>query len=167
MHRRGIHFLSSALEKDFQMTVGLGTVFARLAWGLLIVNTLVLGFIITVFYTLWQRDIFGEVAPFAIQLCSLASWAVGSTGLLMLGGDPSVKIGHQGKIPMHIQARIYESNPSQESQNLVHDGNDNTASPEPTFDDGRLKMDTNGNVKLKMIKANVTFPPSRWKQYAP
>lgn len=161
MHRREVNFLSTALEKDFQMTAGLGRVFVRLARGLVIANILVVGFIVTVFYALWQRNIFGQVAPFIIQLCSLASWAVGATGLLMFGGNPSVAIRHEGDIPMHIKKRIYHvgtptSSPAQDpgiGQNTQEAGNSLSISPLPdniegTVDDGRLETDINGNVNL-------------------
>jgi hypothetical protein len=187
MHRGEIHFLSNILAKDFQLDVGLGKVFVRLGRGLIIANILILGLIVTVFYALWQQNIFGEVAPFVIRLCSLASWAVGATGLLMLGGNPSVEIGHDGEIPAHIRERIYPSTTqttqlaqnaqvtqsSQASQNSQLSQNPQTAEGALAMGsrvivDGRLIMDENGNVELQFGSLHGSvFTPDQGKCHVP
>ncbi|KAF1838164.1 hypothetical protein BDW02DRAFT_576475 [Decorospora gaudefroyi] len=91
------------------MSPGLGKVFKRLQVALLICEIPVLGFVLVVCYSLWRHNLFGEVVPYAIQLCSLLSWSTGAMGLLMLGGNPRVEIEDRvNNIPEHINAKLFE-----------------------------------------------------------
>jgi hypothetical protein len=94
------------LKEDFQVGAGLGTVFRPLLVSLVVANIAVVLFIISVAYALFERNIYGRAAPFIIQLCSLCSWGVGATGLLMLGGNPRVRMKHR-KIPEYVRKRLF------------------------------------------------------------
>ncbi|ORY01423.1 hypothetical protein BCR34DRAFT_605919 [Clohesyomyces aquaticus] len=96
------------LREDFQLNTHLGKVFQRLFLGLVLANIIVVCFIVSVCYALWVRNIYDKAIPYAIQLCSLASWAYGAIGLLMLGGNPRVKMSFEDGIPGHIEARLVE-----------------------------------------------------------
>ncbi|XTI85802.1 hypothetical protein V2W45_1466632 [Cenococcum geophilum] len=82
------------LKEGFQLDNSLGTVFQRLFVELVIVNFFLICFIVSICYALW--------------LCSLASWAYGATGLLMLGGNPRVKTNYKKGFPDRIEARLLE-----------------------------------------------------------
>jgi hypothetical protein len=127
-----LEFWPRILEEEFQVDNRLGVIFRRLFRGLIIANFLVVGFIISTFYALWFHNIFGDSAPYIIQLCSLASWAFGAIGLLMLGGNPRVVVDPGKKVPEWIQERLY----------MPQEGDAAGA--------GRtLKVDGSGNMVLK------------------
>jgi len=73
---------------------------------MLAIDIVVLGLVASVVYALWGRNIYGHAAPYILQICSLISWAFGAAGLLMIGGNPRVKILEETRIPSHIQARL-------------------------------------------------------------
>lgn len=97
--------LKMVMREDFEVSDRLGIVFYHLFRGLLVASLLDMAFVITVFYTLWRSNIYGESAPYVVQLSSLASWAVGAVGLLMLGGNPRVRIVDK-TIPLHVEIRL-------------------------------------------------------------
>ncbi|KAI9881715.1 MAG: hypothetical protein M1823_006574, partial [Watsoniomyces obsoletus] len=94
------------MSEDFELNDRLGSVFHRLLPCVVIANILVIGLTVSVFYALWRRNIFGRQAPYAIQMCSLASWASGAIGLMMLGGNPRVTISSSKPAPKHVQDRL-------------------------------------------------------------
>ena len=102
------------LQKDFQVDTGLGVVFWRLLLSLLALSVLVVMFIVSVGYALFQRNFYGPSAPYIVQLCSFSSWALGATGLLMLGGNPRVSMRAKA-IPEYIKDRLYQSNSQDDS----------------------------------------------------
>lgn len=67
---------------------------------------LAVAFALTVVYAIFRHNLFGHFAPYVIQLCSLTSWAVGAIGLLMLGGNPRVKIVDTAISP-YIETRLH------------------------------------------------------------
>jgi hypothetical protein len=98
------------MQDDFELGTRLGIIFKRLVRGLFVANFLVIGFIISVFYSLWGENLYGAGAPYVLQLCSLMSWTFGATGLLMLGGNPRVQIDGGKSIPKHIMSRLDDLN---------------------------------------------------------
>lgn len=94
------------MREDFEVSSRLGVVFKRLLRGLLLVNVLIIGLNVVVFYALWYSNVLGTSAPYVIQLCSLSSWASGAVGLMMMGGNPRVQIDHSKPAPKHIQERL-------------------------------------------------------------
>jgi hypothetical protein len=98
--------VGKVLRDDFDLKPDLGSVFHRLALKLIACDFVVLGFVSSVFYALWGHNIYGTGAPYVLQICSLTSWAFGAAGLLMIGGNPRVKVIEGNKVPLHIQARL-------------------------------------------------------------
>lgn len=97
------------LREDFEMGDRLGSVFRRLQLGLLIGDVMLIAFIVVVFYSVWGHNYFGYFAPYAVQLASLSSWAIGAIGLLAMGGNPRVKLSFGVEnIPQHILGRLYD-----------------------------------------------------------
>ncbi|OQU98471.1 hypothetical protein CLAIMM_04256 [Cladophialophora immunda] len=94
------------LTEEFQLNDQLGVIFRRLLRFLMVANVFVVGFIISAFYALWVHNIFGNAAPYLIQLCSIASWAFGAIGLLMLGGNPRVRIKRDKETPTWVEERF-------------------------------------------------------------
>ncbi len=94
------------MREDFEVSHRLGLVFRWLLCGVLFVNVLVLGFVLAVFYALWDLNLFGLSAPYVIQLCSFFSWASGAVGLMMMGGNPRVRVDQSKPAPKHIQERL-------------------------------------------------------------
>ena len=50
-------------------------------------------------------NLFGDALPYIVKIASLLSWAVGAIGLLMLGGNPRVKLVVKS-VPEHIKRRL-------------------------------------------------------------
>lgn len=98
--------LQKIMQEDFEVGTRLGVVFRRLFQFLVFANFFVIAFVVSVFYALWGQNIYGEAAPYVLQLCSLTTWTFGATGLLLLGGNPRVKIDNRKAIPKHIQSRL-------------------------------------------------------------
>jgi hypothetical protein len=112
-------------KQDFQLDVGLGVVFRRLLIGVVMLQMVVVLFVVSIVYSLVSRNIYGVTAPYVIQICSFASWGVGATGLLMLGGNPRVTMTTKA-IPDYIQRRLYESNNTESNSRFRNsDENDN------------------------------------------
>ena len=105
MNPEGQENLKAVMEEYFEVGDRLGVVFHRLLIGLVIANFLVIGYAVAVLYAIFRHNIFGAYTPYVIQLCSLMSWAVGAISLLMLGGNPRVKIINK-TIPRHILSRL-------------------------------------------------------------
>ena len=101
----GVQELKQALREDFEISDRLGVVFKRLLPIVLVSNFLVLVLVTTVFYSLWGDNLYGVSDPYIIQLCSFASWAVGATGLLMMGGNPRVRLVSL-ELPPFVKDRI-------------------------------------------------------------
>jgi hypothetical protein len=98
--------LEKVMQEDFEVGTRLGEVFKRLFCVLIFANFFVIAFIVSVFYALWAQNVYGVAAPYILQLCSLTTWTFGACGLLMLGGNPRVKINSKKAIPNHIQSRL-------------------------------------------------------------
>ncbi|KAK4111015.1 hypothetical protein N656DRAFT_676678, partial [Canariomyces notabilis] len=100
------NYIDVVLPADFDLSGGLGSVFVRLAYGLVVASILVVGLTVAAWWSLMNTNLFGEAArPFMVKIVSLLSWAVGATGLLMMGGNPRVKLVVK-KIPEHIKSRL-------------------------------------------------------------
>ena len=98
--------LEQALREDFEFSDRLGVVFKRLFPTIVALNFLFLILLVVVCYSLWGTNLFGQSSPYVIKICSFALWIVGATGLLMMGGNPRVKIvSHE--IPQFVEERIY------------------------------------------------------------
>lgn len=94
------------MRDDFEVGTRLGVIFQRLARFLFAANFCVIGFVVSVFYVLWNDNVYGYAAPYILQICSLTCWAFGAAGLLMLGGNPRVEIDDGKAIPKHISNRL-------------------------------------------------------------
>lgn len=94
------------IREDFEVSSRLGVVFQRLLYGVLLSNVLILALVGVVFYAMWYDNLFDNSVPYAIQLCSLLSWASGAVGLMMMGGNPRVQIDQSKPAPKHIQRRL-------------------------------------------------------------
>ena len=98
--------IRKVLRDDFDLKPDLGSVFHRLALKMFACDFLLVGFVSSVLYALWGHNIYGAGAPYVLQICSLTSWAFGAAGLLMIGGNPRVKVIEGDKVPAHIQAQL-------------------------------------------------------------
>jgi hypothetical protein len=99
------NYVDVVLPADFDLSGGLGSVFVRLAFGLVVASILVVGLTVAAWWSLMNTNLFGDARPFMVKIVSLMSWAVGATGLLMMGGNPRVKLVVK-KIPEHIKSRL-------------------------------------------------------------
>ena len=120
--------LRKALQEDFEFSDRLGVVFSRLFPTIIIFNFLVLVVVTTVFYALWADNLYGRSSAYIIKLCSFASWMVGATGLLMMGGNPRVKIVSQ-EIPSFVEDRIQQALARKGSMSESDDSNDDSEQP--------------------------------------
>lgn len=93
-------------EDDFGFCQRLSPVFIRLAIGLTAAQLLATSLAITVLHSIWKESlIFGQAISYVLKLSSLFLWAVGATGLLMLGGNPRVCIFTR-PLPAQVQRRL-------------------------------------------------------------
>ncbi|GAB1319689.1 hypothetical protein MFIFM68171_09899 [Madurella fahalii] len=99
------NYMGTVLPADFDLSDGLGSVFGRLAIGLVAGSLLVVLFMLATWWSLMRGNLFGSALPYMVKIVSLMSWAVGATGLLMLGGNPRVRLVVKG-IPDHIKKRL-------------------------------------------------------------
>ena len=106
--------LKDIMREDFEISDRLGTVFFPLLAGVVVAQLLALVFALTVVYAIFRHNLFGLFAPYVIQLCSLTSWAVGAVSLLMLGGNPRVKIVETA-IPPYVECRLPAETPDSET----------------------------------------------------
>ncbi|KAK3385622.1 hypothetical protein B0H63DRAFT_494532 [Podospora didyma] len=100
-------YWSAVLPADFDLSDGLGSVFGRLAIGLALGSLVAIGLMIATWWSLVATDdnVFGLALPYMVKIVSLLSWAVGAMGLLMLGGNPRVRLVDKD-IPEHIKRRL-------------------------------------------------------------
>jgi hypothetical protein len=98
--------LKEVMREDFEIGDRLGVTFFPLLVGLVFSQLLAVAFALVVVYAIFCHNLFGHFAPYVIQLCSLTSWAVGAISLLMLGGNPRVKIVETA-IPPYIETRLH------------------------------------------------------------
>lgn len=138
----GVKELRQALREDFEFSDRLGVVFDRLLPVLLILNFLVLVLVTTVFYALWADNLYGRSGPYVIQFCSFVSWAVGATGLLMMGGNLRVKFVDQ-EIPAFVRDRI---------EDLAHKDVDKNDVSEAKKDSGDSDEDARQRVQLVQLE---------------
>jgi hypothetical protein len=80
------------IQEDFQLSERLGIVFRPLFSWLVIANVLVIALCVACFYSIFRTNLFGAAAPYVIQSSSLLLWATAATALLMLGGNPRVRV---------------------------------------------------------------------------
>ena len=98
--------IKDVMRDDFEISDRLGIVFFPLLVVLVFAQLLTIAFALTVVYAIFRHNLFGLFAPYVIQLCSLISWAVGAVSLLMLGGNPRVKIVERA-IPPYVECRLH------------------------------------------------------------
>ena len=113
--------LDTIIQEDFQLSQGLGVIFRPLFIGLLIVNALVMALAIASFYSIFKDNLFDAATPYVVQSASLLLWAVGATGLLMLGGNPRVRMVESldSMMPVHIPGRLSVLESAQSEEGLV------------------------------------------------
>lgn len=99
------NYMDVVLPNDFDLSDGLGSVFWRLALGLAAGSLVFVVLMIATWWSLLRENLFGDARPFIVKIVSLIGWAVGATGLLMLGGNPRVKLVVKD-IPEHIKKRL-------------------------------------------------------------
>lgn len=99
------NYMGAVLPTDFDLSDGLGSVFGRLALGLVAGSLVAVLFMIATWWSLVRANLFGSALPYMVKIVSLVSWGVGAMGLLMLGGNPRVKLVCRD-IPDHIQNRL-------------------------------------------------------------
>jgi hypothetical protein len=104
----GLKNLDRVMQEDFQLDDNLGVIFRPLFTVLVVVNILVIALSVAAIYSIFTDNIFGTLMPFVIQVASLLLWAVGAVGLLMLGGNPRVKVIKKKKedLPEHIRNKL-------------------------------------------------------------
>jgi len=83
------------LSRDFALDDGLSIVFRPIAYTLFIAVAAVFALAMTVFYSFWVENLYGQGIPYVSQIASISIWVIGALGLLMLGGNPRVKLGSQ------------------------------------------------------------------------
>lgn len=98
-------FFEVMMAKDFDITDNTGSVFGRLAAGLGACSMICVVFMIATWWSLFRENLFGNGLPYVVKVLSLAFWAVGGTGLLMLGGNPRV-IVTKSQCAAHIMQRL-------------------------------------------------------------
>ena len=109
MNTDALENLEEVMREDFQLDDKLGVIFRPLFVVLVIINILVLALSVAVIYSIFRDNIFGTLVAFVIQVASLLLWAVGAIGLLMLGGNPRVKVTLTSEIediPAHIRDKL-------------------------------------------------------------
>ncbi|KEY63904.1 hypothetical protein S7711_11583 [Stachybotrys chartarum IBT 7711] len=87
-------YLEVVLAEDFNLSPGLGTVFSRLATGLILCSLICIALLVSTWWSLLRTNLYSSRSALAwiTKVVSLGCWAVGATGLLMLGGNPRVKL---------------------------------------------------------------------------
>lgn len=103
------------IQEDFQLSERLGVIFRPLFIGLIVTNVLTLSLAVACFYSIFKSNFLGASAPYLIQSTSLLSWAVGAVGLLMLGGNPRVRIVNRDP-PAYIEDRLNKLKESVEKE---------------------------------------------------
>ena len=113
--------LDAIIQEDFQLGQRLGVIFRPLFIGLLTVNALVTALVVVSFYSIFKNNLFDAATPYVVQSTSLILWAVGATGLLILGGNPRVRIVESpiSGMPVHISDRLSALESSQSKEGLV------------------------------------------------
>jgi hypothetical protein len=100
-------YVEEILPRDFDVAAGLGSVFTRLLEGLVIATCAAVALLLATGWSLIKVNLFGDALPYMVKLVSLFNWAVGATGLLMLGGNPRVRVATKS-VPDHISKRLKE-----------------------------------------------------------
>jgi hypothetical protein len=93
------------MEEEFGVSSKLSLVFNHLFRALRILSLLAMAFAFTVCYSVMKQNLFEDRLAYAVQFSSLIAWAVGAVGLLVMGGNPRVKIVRKA-VPDHIEARL-------------------------------------------------------------
>ncbi|KDR77899.1 hypothetical protein GALMADRAFT_1293165 [Galerina marginata CBS 339.88] len=121
MNPDGLERLDEVMQEDFQLSYKLGVVFRPLLIALIVVNVLVIFLSIASVFSIFSRNIFGVLVPFVVQAASLLLWAVGATGLLMLGGNPRVKLTSlsDSNMPLHILKRLATLETTKNKEDMV------------------------------------------------
>jgi hypothetical protein len=119
---KSLENLDEIMREDFQLSQRMGIIFRPVVVGLLVINFLAIGFATSVFISVFRRGIFSAgLTPYIVQSSSLVLWAVGAIGLLMLGGNPRVKIveSPESKMPPHISSRLAELKKRADEEGIV------------------------------------------------
>lgn len=90
------------LRRDFALDTKVGVIFRPLLSALFIAVPLAFAFVATVFYSYWGWNLYGNCITYATQLASVCIWIIGALGLLILGGNPRVRLVSQ-PIKPHIE----------------------------------------------------------------
>lgn len=104
MEDHSLENFQKALTEDFALTTHLSSIFRRLQAFLALANAALLLALCSIGYDFWGRRILGGGTPYVVEVTSIASWAVGATGLLMQGGNPRVNL-KDTPVPTHIEER--------------------------------------------------------------
>jgi hypothetical protein len=112
-------YIDQVLPLDFAVSAQLGSVFYSLAIGLGVCSFICVALMVTSFYSIFNSNLYGSALPYVVKLLSLAHWAVGAIGLLMLGGNPRVKIVRK-KLPAHVSDRIHALAGEESEKTLPH-----------------------------------------------
>jgi hypothetical protein len=100
-------YVDEVLPADFDMSAGLGSIFARLSIGLALFSGACIAMLVCTWWSILRHNMMGGALPWITKILSLSCWAVGAIGLLMLGGNPRVKLIAK-KQDAHIQRRLVE-----------------------------------------------------------
>ncbi|KAI9163842.1 hypothetical protein HJFPF1_05470 [Paramyrothecium foliicola] len=100
-------YIDEVLPADFDMSPGLGSVFGRLAIGLSIFSLICIAMLVVVWSSILRKNMFPSKTALAwiTKVLSLSCWAVGAIGLLMMGGNPRVKLVAK-KLDPHVKSRL-------------------------------------------------------------
>ncbi|KAG9254534.1 uncharacterized protein F5Z01DRAFT_622150 [Emericellopsis atlantica] len=106
-------YVDVVLPRDFDLSPALGVVFTRLLAGLVFFSVVCVALLVSTWWSLLRSNLYGDRASLAwvTKVLSLGCWAVGSMGLLMLGGNPRVAKVHtapterppHSKMPIVVQ----------------------------------------------------------------
>src|SRR5436309_1668779 len=102
---------------------------------------------------LWRRNIFGQAAPYTIEITSIASWSVGAIGLLMHGGNPRVAIVEKELSP-HVEKRLQQlvggsGDDIKVEESIGVEKNENTKSEDSKIEES-IKVEGKVNVEGKV-----------------
>jgi hypothetical protein len=150
-------YLKQVMRDDFEISDRVGVVFFPLLIGVAFGQFLSLTFSLVSLYAVFRRNLFHHSAPYVIQLCSVLSWAVGSICLLMLGGNPRVKIVDTA-IPPYIEVLIKAAQIDTATAKSGNGRNDNTENEKAIKGDVEAPWQNNIRLEFGSIHGSVYIP---------